>query len=40
MTNDGLDHGAYRHPPPLVLLDLQVKALVIEVEVEAVKIGN
>ncbi len=40
MTIDGLVQGAYRHRPPLAPPDLQVKAAVMEAEVEAVTVGN
>jgi hypothetical protein len=40
MTNNGLDHGAHRHRPPLALPNLQVKAAAMEAEVEAVNDGN
>jgi hypothetical protein len=40
MTNDGLDHGAHRHRPPLAPPDLQVKASLMEAEAEAVTVGN
>ncbi len=39
-TNNGLDHGAHRHCPPLEPPDLQVKALLIEAQSEAVTIHN
>jgi hypothetical protein len=42
MTNNQqqTDHGAHHHCPPMVLPDLQTKAVVMEAEVEAVTVGN
>jgi hypothetical protein len=40
MTNVGLDHGVHRHRPPRALSDPQVKALLMEAEVEVVTVGG
>jgi hypothetical protein len=42
MANDQqlTDHGAHRHHPPLAPPDLQAKVVVMEVEAEAVTVGN